>query len=387
MGSAYPLSSHATISPLAGFLHIHCQLKKHVNISSLHYQKGRGSQSNPHNRFSALQYEKTDDAVMPWQLEEEEPAPRTQLIEVFPKNILSKNNSPDVPFTYSINPYNGCEHGCVYCYARPTHEYWGYSAGVDFEEKILYKPNGHEMLRGVFRKPSYQPELIVLSGNTDCYQPVERKLQLTRKLLEVFLEHRHPVGIITKNALILRDLDILKQLNEMHLVHVVISITTLDEEIRRTLEPRTSSAQNRLKTVETLSNAGIPVSVNMAPIIMGINSDEIFDIVKASAQCGAHSVNYTMARLNGAIAGIFEDWLRKVLPQRADKVLHQIMDSHGGSLNDSRFGNRMRGEGQYAQTVANMFRIARKKYLPEKKIYPTRFDLFHHGEGSQLSLF
>lgn len=360
---------------------------KPLHISQENVTKGRGAQVNPHNKFFALRYEQTDEAIMQWQLDEEEDNPRTQLIEVFPKQIVSKNKSPDVGFTYSINPYNGCEHGCVYCYARNSHEYWGYSAGRDFEEKILYKPHGHDMLRELFRKPSYKPEMIVLSGNTDCYQPSERKLQLTRKLLEVFLEHRHPVGIITKNALILRDLDILQQLAEMNLVHVVLSITTLNEEIRRTLEPRTSSAANKLKALETLTKAGVPVSVNMAPIIPGINSDEIFDVVKAAGERGAHSVNYIMARLNGQIAGIFEDWVRKTFPERADKVLHQIMDTHGGTLNESRFGNRMRGEGEFADSVSAMFKVARRKFLPPKKEIPTRYDLFHHGEGSQMSLF
>lgn len=360
-------------------------VKPHIKVDEL--QKGRGAQLNPHNGFIKNSYVQTDEPVMWWQSEDDQEKRQTTYIEVFPKNILSKNNSPDIPFDYSINPYNGCEHGCVYCYARNSHEYWGYSAGRDFEEKILYKPKGHDMLRQLFRSGKWQPQLIVLSGNTDCYQPAEQELKLTRKLLEVFLEHKHPVGIITKNALILRDLDILKELAAQKLVSVTISITTLQEELRRTMEPRTSSVANRLKAVEELSRAGIPVNVNMAPIIPGVNSEEIFSLVEAVGQRGATSVQYIMARLNGQIALIFEDWVKKALPERADKILALIKETHGGTLNESRWKTRMKGEGHYANNIADMFRIARKKYLPGKKEHDLDYSQFVTNTERQLSLF
>ncbi len=324
---------------------------------------------------------------MQWQIEEEEENPRTKFIEVFPVNILSKNNSPDIPFSYSINPYNGCEHGCVYCYARNSHEYWGYSAGKDFEEKILYKPNGHTMLREIFRSGKWKPELIVLSGNTDCYQPAERKMELTRKLLEVFLEHKHPVGIITKNNLILRDLDILKELHAQRLVAVTLSITTLNDELRRTMEPRTSSVANKLKALEMIAATGIPVNINMAPIIPGVNSDEIFSLVEEVGKRGASSVSYIMARLNGQIAEIFEDWLRKSMPERAEKVLNLIRESHGGTLNESRWKTRMKGEGKFAENVSDMFKIARKQFIKPSSKHAFDFSIFTTNTTQQLTLF
>lgn len=356
-------------------------------ISNQAVKGGRGAQLNTHNRFLSQKYEALDDAVMDWQLEEEDEKSRTSFIEVFPKQILSKNSSPDIPFNYSINPYNGCEHGCVYCYARNSHEYWGYSAGADFEEKILYKPNGHIMLGELFRSGKWNPELIVLSGNTDCYQPAEKKFELTRKLLEVFLAHKHPVGLITKNSLILRDLDLLTELNKRNLLAVTLSITTLNEEIRRTMEPRTSSVQNRLKTIERLADAGIRVNVNMAPIIPGINSDEIFDLIEAVSKRGAISVSYIMARLNGQVAEIFEDWVHKAMPDRANKILSIIRETHNGTLNESRWKTRMKGEGHYAENIAAMFRVAKKKYLPQAKQHHLDFSLFTTKKPQQLSLF
>jgi DNA repair photolyase len=324
-----------------------------------------------------------------WQHEDfdEQQKRRTSFIEVHPKSILSENNSPDIPFRYSINPYNGCEHGCVYCYARNSHEYWGYSAGRDFEEKILYKPNAAEMLKAIFKSGKWLPELIVLSGNTDCYQPAERRFMITRKLLEVFLEHKHPVGLITKNSLILRDLDLLTELNKQHLLSVTISVTTLQEEIRRTMEPRTSSVTNRLKTIETLSQSGIRVNVNMAPVIPGLNSEEIFSLAEAVAARGATSVSYIMARLNGQIALIFEDWIKNAMPDRADKVLQLIRQTHGGTLNESRWKTRMKGEGQYADTISAMFRMARKKYFTGNIESPLDYSKFTSGIPIQMKIF
>lgn len=242
------------------------KIKPHSTVE--HIQKGRGSQVNPHNGFFKNEYVPEEKQVMPW--DEPEENPRTQYIDNSPKAILSENNSPDLGFRYGINPYNGCEHGCTYCYARNSHEYWGYSPGIDFETKILIKKNAPELLEEAFQKKSYQPDHVMFSGNTDCYQPAERKFELTRKMLALFLKYQHPVGLITKNSLILRDLDLLKELNEKNLVRVTISITSLREETRRLMEPRTSSVYQRLKAVETLVKSGIPVNVNMAPIIYGI---------------------------------------------------------------------------------------------------------------------
>ncbi len=288
---------------------------------------------------------------------------------------------------YSLNPYQGCEHGCVYCYARNSHEYWGYSAGIDFEQKILVKRNCVELLEKKFQSPRWQASPIVLSGNTDCYQPIEKKLEITRSLLKTFLKYRHPVGIITKNALIQRDIDILKELAKDNLVQVNLSITSLDETMRRMLEPRTATVKKRLETVEKLTAEGIPVSVMMAPIIPAINSHEILPLVKAVAERGALSVGYTMVRLNGAIGGIFTDWIKKTLPDRAEKVLHQIAECHGGNLNDSRFGRRMKGEGNIAEQVEQQFAIARKKYLKGKVLPTLNCGLYKEYKEGQLKLF
>ncbi len=286
-----------------------------------------------------------------------------------------------------MNPYQGCEHGCIYCYARNTHEYWGYSAGLDFERKILYKKNAPELLEDKLKSNNWKAQNIMLSGNTDCYQPIEKKLKITRKILHVFLKYKHPVSIITKNALILRDLDILSEMAKLNLIHVSISVTSLNEETRRILEPRTASIKKRLETIKILSDHKIPVNVMMAPIIPAINSHEIFELVKKVSELGACSAAYTIVRLNGAIAGIFTDWLKKTLPDRATKILHQIEDCHGGHLNDSRFGKRMRGEGKIAEQVAIQFRIAKKKYLSTICIPPLNYNLYKSQKNRQLKLF
>ncbi len=312
---------------------------------------------------------------------------RTQYIEIFPKTILNKVKSIDIGMPYSMNPYQGCEHGCIYCYARNTHEYWGYSAGLDFERKILYKKNAAELLEQKLKSNNWEAQNIMLSGNTDCYQPLEKKLELTRKILQVFLKYQHPVSIITKNALILRDLDILTELSKLNLLHVSISITSLQEETRRVLEPRTASIPKRLKTLEILASNGIPVNVMMAPIIPAINSHEIFNLVKKVSELGAVSAAYTMVRLNGAIGKLFRDWVLKTFPDRAKKILHQIEACHGGQLNDSRFGKRMRGDGQIADQVAMQFRLARKKYLADTSLPPFDYTLYQKLKNPQLKLF
>lgn len=291
--------------------------------------------------------------------------PRTEIFIEHPKQIISKYNSPDIAGAYSINPYQGCEHGCVYCYARESHQYWGFSAGLDFETKIIIKPNAPQKLRETFQKKSYAPGVIMLSGNTDCYQPLERKYQLTRKLLEVMLEFRNPVGIITKNALIERDLDILTEMAKFNLVHAVFSITSLNEELRRLLEPRTASSAKKFAAMKKLSEAGIPTAIMTAPIIPGLNQHEIPDLLKKARENGAMDANYTVVRLNGEIGEIFENWISTNYPDRSKKVLNQIRDLHGGSVEDRRFGKRMSGEGEYSKIIKHLFQVSKKKYFKD----------------------
>jgi DNA repair photolyase len=344
--------------------------------------KGQGAVSNIHNHFEKNRYEKSiyDDDF-------EEQIAKTEIIEVFPKTIVNPVKSPDLAMAYSMNPYQGCEHGCAYCFARPTHEYWGYSAGIDFERKILVKKNAPELLEQFFRKRGYKPEPILLSGNTDCYQPVERKLQITRKLLQVFLEYRHPVNILTKNALVTRDIDILTQLAQKNLVTVSLSIPTINEDLRRKLEPRTSSVNTKLQAIGKLSEAGIPVHVMVAPIIPGLNSPEILQIVKEISDRGASSFGYTLVRLNDAVEPIFKDWLTEHYPDRKDKVLHQIASMHGGKLGEKQVLKRRIGEGNIADMIHTTFRIGRQKYFTGKEIFDLSTHYFDGTNGEQLRLF
>lgn len=353
------------------------------------YTKGRGAQKKVHNKYFELEHIPDEDYLEFCRKEEGEEAvdSKTHFREVFPKTIVNEVKSPDLRFKYSLNTYQGCEHGCVYCYARNSHQYWGYGPGQDFEKQILVKKNAPELLDKTLRKSNWQPETIVFSGNTDCYQPIERKLQITRKCLEVMLRHKHPTGIITKNALVLRDIDVLAELAKHNLVKVNISITSLSEETRRFMEPRTASIKQRLKAVRVLAEHDIPVGVMMAPIIPGINSHEIFPLVKKVSEAGAYSINYTMVRLNGAIAEIFKDWIERAMPDRAEKVLHQIAACHGGRLNDSRFGTRMRGEGEFADQIAQQFRIAKQKYLPYVHWPKLNKELYLALKNPQYKLF
>jgi DNA repair photolyase len=346
--------------------------------------KGRGAQMQAKSRFHAQEIvqehmegiDEINDINTP-----------TQYFYEHSKQIVNKVDSADIGLAYSMNPYQGCEHGCIYCYARNTHEYWGYNAGLDFEKKIIVKRNAASVLAKTFEKPNWEVRPIMFSGNTDCYQPIERKLQITRNMLQVIAQYKHPVSMITKNHLITRDIDILKELAAQQLVHVSISITSARDEIRQKLEPRASAISQRLKTVEALAKESIPVNVMIAPIIPGINHHEIPQIMKLIADAGASSAAYTIVRLNGAIGGVFEDWIRKAYPDRADKVLNQIKDCHGGSLNDSRFGTRMRGEGNIATIVKDLFVVSRKKYLSGRSYPPLRTDLFMRNNKGQLGLF
>src|SRR6187551_3602949 len=346
------------------------------------YFKGRGAQIKTENKFLKAQYvEKHIEGL-------DEPlfsAPATQIFYESPKKIVNKVTSPDLGMMYSSNPYQGCEHGCIYCYARNSHEYWGFNAGLDFESKIIVKKNAPQLLEKFILHPDWQPVPISVSGNTDCYQPLERKMEITRNMLKVFARYRHPLGMITKNGLVLRDLDLLKDLAQDNLVHVYISITTLDESLRSVMEPRTASAIKRLKTVEALSKAGVPVGIMNAPIIPGLNHHEIPNVLKAAADHGAQNVGMTIVRLNGSIGNIFEDWLRKNFPDRFEKVWHQICDMHGGNVNDSQFGRRMHGEGNFAESIHQLYRVSKKKYFHNRTM--PAYDLTKFRKGGNLSLF
>ena len=350
--------------------------------------KGRGAQLNTPNRFLELQYEIREDFLEFCHKEGElADKNKTKYLEVFPKTIVNKVSSPDVGMMYSMNPYQGCEHGCIYCYARNSHEYWGYSPGLDFERKILVKKKAPELLESLLKKKTWKAHPIVLSGNTDCYQPAEKNYKITRRLLEVFLKYRHPVGIITKNALVVRDIDILKELAKYDLIGVNISITSLSERTRRVLEPRTATIKRRFETVKKLSDHGIPVNVMMAPIIPSINSHEILPLAKMASDSGALSIAHTLIRLNGAIGEIFSDWIKKTLPDKADKVLNQIKSCHGGQLNDSRFGTRMRGDGHIAQQIHDLVKLGRSHYFKDKKMPKLNTSLHEQYKTGQLKLF
>ncbi|MFT6815665.1 MAG: DNA repair photolyase [Sphingobacteriales bacterium] len=346
--------------------------------------KGRGAQvhiDNPYQKLSYL-YSESEGADVPTDLNTP-----TKYINEYPKTIVNKVKSPDIHLEYSLNPYQGCEHGCVYCYARNTHPYWGYNAGLDFEKIIMVKRNAPKLLEQFINRKSWKGIPIALSGNTDCYQPIERKLEITRKLLKVFLAHKHPVTIITKNSLILRDMDILEELNKDNLIQVAVSITTLDEKLRRKLEPRTASGINRLKVVQELSDKNIPVHVMVAPIIPGLNHYEIPVILKESAERGAKSAGYTMVRLNGQVGEIFSDWITKNYPDKAEKVLSQIKQMHGGKLNDSEFGKRMTGGGPVATSITNMFDVYRNKFFKKATNTALNQSVFRKIKDNQLNLF
>lgn len=349
-------------------------------IDNLH---GRGAQINTHNKF--LKNELTDEHIEGIDEEIITESPRTQHYFETPKSIVNKVESPDIPLTHSINPYQGCEHGCAYCYARNTHEYWGFSAGIDFESKIVVKKNAPGLLENFLLKPAWAASPIALSGNTDCYQPAERKYRITRALLDVFRRYQHPVGVITKNSLITRDLDLLTELAADGLVHVYFSITTLDEQLRRVLEPRTATASMKLRAIETLSKLGVPVGIMNAPIIPGLNEQEIPEVVKLAADAGARSAGFTVVRLNGAVGTIFHAWLYKYFPDQAAKVWNKVKAMHNGNVNDSEFGRRVRGSGPIADAIHMLFKSAKKKYMNGGSMPSYRLDKF--SKSGTRSLF
>jgi DNA repair photolyase len=346
--------------------------------------RGRASSFNPPNRFEALHLE-----PFPGEWDEND-APQkvpTSYYKDTSRSILAKNDSPDLPFTYSINPYRGCEHGCIYCYARPSHEYLGFSAGLDFETKIMVKTDAPELLARALGKKSWQPQMVAFSGNTDCYQPVERQLGITRKCLEVFFAYRNPISLVTKNALVLRDVDILRDMAALNLVHVMVSITSLDPDLIRSMEPRSSSPSRRLETIETLAASGIPVGVNAAPIIPGMTDEELPAILKAASEHGATSASYILVKLPGSVEPLFLEWLERVVPARAGKIINRIRDTRQGKLHDSRFGTRMTGEGEIARTIANLFEIATRKYNLSQEWSDVSITHFRRRTPDQLEIF
>ncbi len=343
----------------------------------------RGTTLNIQNRFEARTTEAFDDG---WGEDAliDLPVVQTEFLIDHSKSILSRNESPDIGFTYSINVYRGCEHGCTYCYARPSHEYLGFNAGIDFETKIMVKHDAPELLRKAFDARSWKPQVITMSGNTDCYQPAERQFKLTRKILEVMLEYRNPVGIITKNALVLRDIDILSELAKLNLVMVFHTINSLDKELTRKMEPHTATPARKLLSIERLTAAGIPCGVMIGPVIPGLNDDEIFPILKAASEAGAVSAGYNMIRLPYSVKPIFMDWLERAVPMEAKKVKTRLEMVRDGKLSDPRFGSRMTGEGSYANFVERTFEVAKKKYNLTQKFH---LSSDHFRRPGELSLF
>jgi DNA repair photolyase len=352
-----------------------------INILSKSHIKGRGSSIVTANKFDKNLFVADEGE----RVEDRESTP-TNYIEIFPRTIINEVPSPDIPINWSMNPYQGCEHGCAYCYARPTHEYWGYNGGVDFEQKVMVKKEAVRLLQEKFESRSWTGQTIMLSGNTDCYQPAERKYKITRELLDLCLQYRNPVGIITKNSLITRDLDILNKMAKLNLIHVVLSITTLDESLRSILEPRTSSTKNKLKAIKQLTENNIPVSVMMAPIIPSINDNEIMSLAKVVSEAGAQRLNYTIVRLNGCVETVFSDWLRRHFPDRMKKVMDKIANCHGGEVADSRFKTRMKGEGNFSKIISQQFNLARQKFGLQTAMPPLNSKLFVRKNQFALDL-
>ena len=349
-------------------------------------RRGRGARSNHTGRFERTVAEEFDDG---WETLGTLDAFAKEMREDSARTIITRNDSPDISFDRSINPYRGCEHGCIYCYARPSHCYLGHSAGLDFETKLYVKSNASALLEAELSAPSYRPQTIALGANTDPYQPIEREREVTRAILKVLAKTRHPVGIVTKNALVARDIDILAPMAAQGLAKVAISITTLDRHLARNMEPRASTPQKRLDAVRQLSDAGIPTSVMMAPIIPALNDHEIERVLEAAARAGAREAGYVMLRLPLEIKELFREWLSETYPDRAERILKLLRDMHGGADYVAAFGHRQRGAGPYAEQIALRFRLARKRLGLDNERLGLRTDLFERpfGRGQQLGLF
>ncbi len=343
--------------------------------------KGRGASFNPTNRFERIDYTIDEEEI------DNLKKPKTVFYNDVTKTILTYNDSPDTGFDVGVNPYRGCEHGCIYCYARPTHEFYGLSAGLDFETQIFVKKNAPSLLKKELSSKRWKPRPVAISGNTDCYQPAEKHFKLTRSCLEVFLEFKNPVGIITKNHLITRDIDILRELAEFNSTIAVISITTLDARLTGVMEPRTSRPHLRLKTIERLSEAEIPTMVLIAPIIPGLTDHEIPQIVQSAANAGAERAGYVMLRLPHTVSELFIEWIENHFPNRKNKVLNRIKSVRKGNLSSSQFGSRMVGEGIFAEQVKNLFEIScRKTGINYGKIRLS-VDHFNNPYSKQQKLF
>ncbi|MDE2490530.1 MAG: PA0069 family radical SAM protein [Elusimicrobia bacterium] len=344
--------------------------------------RGRGTGLNPANRFEEIAYD-WDESADP----AERPAPKTRFLRDATRTILVRNDSPDVPFSYSLNPYRGCEHGCPYCFARPYHEYLGLSAGLDFETMIFVKEDAPRLLARELAKPSWEPQVVAMSGVTDVYQPVERALKLTRACLEVFADCRNPVALITKNAVVERDLDVLAELARWGAVRVLFSITTLDPELARRLEPRAATPARRLAAMRALSAAGVPTGIMAAPMIPGLNDHELPRLLEAAADAGAETAGYTVLGLPYAVKDVFLDWLARNYPDRRDKVVSQTRSLRDGNLNDPRIAARMRGEGVFADHLESLFRVSCRRWgLNEKRRELSAKDFRRPLTGGQLRL-
>jgi DNA repair photolyase len=346
-------------------------------------RKGRGARTNPTGRFERTWLEPDLEAPARTQSRTHPP---TQTLPDPTRSALTYNKSPDIPFDASLNPYRGCEHGCAYCYARPTHEYLGYSAGLDFETKILVKEHAPERLREELAAARWKPQVVALSGVTDAYQPLERGLELTRRCVEVFAEFRNPLAVITKNALVTRDIDLFLRLHEVQAVSIDISLTTLDAALQRDLEPRASAPHERLRAVERLAEAGLPVGVNIAPIIPGLTDSEIPALLAAAASAGAQRAGKIILRLPHGLRDLFDDWLLSHRPLRRDKVLHRIESLRGGRLNDPRFGTRLEGEGRFAEQIEDLFRLMARRHGLDRPHPPLSTAAFRRPGGNQLEL-
>ena len=348
-------------------------------------RRGRGAVSNSAGRFEATSREGFDDG---WDLDEDVAPVRREVLSESPRTIIARNTSPDIPFDRSVNAYRGCEHGCIYCFARPTHAYLGLSPGLDFETKLTVKPDAARLLRKAFDNPRYTPDRLAMGTNTDPYQPLEKDHRITRSLIEVLLEYRHPFSITTKSAMVVRDVDLLREAAALGLVHVAMSITTLDHRLTRLMEPRTSTPQRRLWAIEQLSAAGVPCMVLAAPMIPALNDHEMEGIFKAAVRAGAQSGNYIPLRMPLEIKDLFREWLDTHAPDRKARVLRYIRETHGGQDYDPQWGQRLRGVGPYAALMNARYKVIRKKMALES-LPPQRLDLFKRPprKGDQLSLF
>ncbi|MCG8461722.1 MAG: PA0069 family radical SAM protein [Holophagales bacterium] len=352
-------------------------------------RRGRGAVTNPKGRFERIEVALDAEDNSHGDLEDPQPTPSavpTLYLRDASRSVISRNQSPDVPFDISLNPYRGCEHGCIYCYARPSHEFLGFSAGLDFETRVLVKEDAPELLRRELASPSWQPSVLGLSGVTDPYQPVERRLRITRRCLEVLADTRHPVGVVTKSPLVARDADLLARLAEHGAVSVALSITTLDADLARRMEPRAGHPRRRLEAISRLAEAGVPVSVLVAPVLPALTDHELPAILEAAAEAGASAAGFLILRLPGAVEGLFVEWLREHYPEREKKVLARLRSMRGGRLHDGRFGHRMRGQGIFAEHLRSVFDVARRRHGLEQRGPRLSADAFRRP-NEQLSLF